>query len=454
MEYTIDQQKALKSMLEWVEKPIENKLDYLYTLNGAAGTGKTTIIKAFLEQINIPNSKIAVTAPTHKAKKVIQAATDFKSHTIQKLLGLRPDTQMDKFDVNNPVFNPIAEDIIQFFKIVIIDESSMLPSDAFNLLVDKAVDYKIRILFLGDSYQLPPINEIISRVFKDVKNQSTLTTVVRQSVDNPMSDILVLLRQDIDNGTNIGIEALLKQQHNIIGDKGFKCLDNVAFGDKMLEFYFDSEYEFNKDYIKFLSYTNDSVESWSKALRNRLLKEKANNLLNVGEILMSYSTIADNTYSLIIENSEDYVVDAIEEGFSSCGIKGIFTTLRNSRNVTKTVFIVTDIEHYKNIILPKLHLAQTKKYWRQFYAFKEEHLLMQNVLKDDKLPVNKWGNLISKKDLYYGYGCTTHKSQGSTYDNVAINLKNILGNQDQSERARLVYVALSRTRNINLILSI
>lgn len=465
MVYTDDQIKALADMLEWSDKPITSTADLLYTLNGAAGTGKTTIVRAFLEGLNLRPSRIAVTAPTHKAKKVIQDATDYNSQTIQKLLGLRPDVNMDDFDINKPVFNPLAEDEIQFYKYVIIDESSMLNKEAFKLICEKAIEYKVKVVFLGDAYQLPPINESISKVFSDVPNKSTLTTNVRQATDNPMVEILLLLRDDIKNGTDKGIRKLTSTGSFTKEEQGFKCLSNkpldgfgvTTFEQELMMFYFSSEYSVDKNHIKYLSYTNTSIEQWSSMIRQRMLKENANKILNVGEILTGYnSVIADRTNLLIIENSEDYTITDIVAGESPFKIQGYHTTLENSRGSERTVFIVdhTDIDLFRQICIEKLNFAKTRRgyAWKQFYNFKNHHLLLESVAKNPNQPIGKWGNLLCKKDLYYGYGCTVHKSQGSTYENVAINLVNLYQNRDASERARLIYVALSRAKNMNLIL--
>ena len=59
------------------------------------------------------------------------------------------------------------------------------------------------------------------------------------------------------------------------------------------------------------------------------------------------------------------------------------------------------------------------------------------------------------KDIDYGYAMTTHKTQGSTFDNVAIDLTNIVFLQtrfgrkevDIDIRNKLIYVALSRAKN-------
>lgn len=457
MKWTQDQTNALAGMLEWSKKPIKEETDLLYTLDGAAGTGKTTIVREFLNQTDIRKSKIAVTAPTHKAKKVIQVATDFRAETIQKLLGLRPDINIEAFDSNNPIFNPIGENEIGFYSVVIIDESSMLNKAAYELITELAFKYDVRILFLGDAFQLPPVNETISKVFSHVPNKSTLTTVVRQSEDNPMSDILKMLRVDVQYGTDNGIKELINRQKEKLGEKGFKVLSSGDFSDNLLEYYCDSEYALNTDYVKFLSYTNENIELWSSALRKRLLKEEADNILNIGEYLIGYSSITDRrTNTLIIENSEDYIVTNVTTGTSEEGVVGLDVSLENSKGNTRHVFIVTDIASFKAKALPLYRTAKKKRgyAWVQYYRFKDKHLLLENVAIDPKKSIKAWGNLLAKKDLYYGYGCTVHKSQGSTYENVALNLKDLYKQADISERARLIYVALSRSKNMNLILAL
>jgi ATP-dependent exoDNAse (exonuclease V) alpha subunit len=50
-------------------------------------------------------------------------------------------------------------------------------------------------------------------------------------------------------------------------------------------------------------------------------------------------------------------------------------------------------------------------------------------------------------DLRPTYACTVHKSQGSTYDNVFIDLYSIGKNNKPNEVARLLYVAVTRASN-------
>lgn len=457
---TKDQIAALELMKTWYEQDKE----LFCTVNGAAGTGKTTITKEFIQSLGLLPSKIAVSAPTHKAKKVIQKITGYTGTTIQKLLGLRPNTDIEKFDINRPQFDPLGKDEIQYYTIILLDESSMVNASIYTLLKKKAKRYGVKVLFLGDEYQLPPIGETISKVFSDVVFKATLTTVVRQGNDNPMSIALVKLREDVINGTQTGIDYILSLKKDVVNNKGFKCLPKEkdenfgeeTFGNQVLQHYFSTEYGVNTDFMKFIAYTNESVELWSNAFRRKLLGKDADTFINVGESLLGYSSIINKkTNNLIIENSEEYRVTDTQEGDSPLGIQGMYVDIESEDSGSRRVFIVdpSNTDLFKQICTEKLNTAKNLGggYWRSFYAFKESHLLLHNVYKDDTKPKKYW-NLLCKKDVYYNYGVTVHKSQGSTYDNVAINLTNLFTNHKPAERARLLYVAFSRAKDLNLIL--
>ena len=96
-----EQYDAIKKIRDWLKNG-----QTFFTLAGYAGTGKSTCIKKILDEYH---GDIVVSAPTHKAKKVIMNMTDIEGQTLHSLLGLRPDVDLDNFNPNNPEFNPIAE---------------------------------------------------------------------------------------------------------------------------------------------------------------------------------------------------------------------------------------------------------------------------------------------------------------------------------------------------------
>ncbi len=148
-----DQEKALIALETWLYGSFKNKDDGIFfKLTGSAGTGKTTLLDSLLKRLHKPYSKwrVCVCAPTHKAKKVIKQKTNWEnSETLQALLGLKLDTNMEEFDPNNPTFNQIGDRKIKDYDLVIIDESSMINSELYITICDCAKSTGTKILFVG-----------------------------------------------------------------------------------------------------------------------------------------------------------------------------------------------------------------------------------------------------------------------------------------------------------------
>lgn len=135
-------------------------------LMGAAGTGKSTLIKALCRVPGVQEGGVLLLAPTGKARVRLEQASGMpgKGRTIaQFLLGLkRYDGSTGRYFVNPEA--PRANG----HKTVVVDESSMLTEDQLAALVDglEGVD---RLILVGDPKQLPPIGA--GRPFVDIVNE-------------------------------------------------------------------------------------------------------------------------------------------------------------------------------------------------------------------------------------------------------------------------------------------
>jgi ATP-dependent exoDNAse (exonuclease V) alpha subunit len=456
-----DQQKGLEALLLWCEttKGARTPESLLFALTGSAGTGKTTLLGAFLNSIYkyYRKHRVCICAPTHKAKKIIQSKTKWESsETLQALLGLKLETNLEDFDVNNPVFNPIGDRKIRDYDLVVIDESSMVNEDLYNLVVECATQSGTHVLFTGDTMQLNPVKEIaVSPALITPLNKYHLTQVIRQADTNPLLIVLEMLREDIQNGTNNYIDYLNKNKSQI-NDKGegYEVLEGNKFAETVKEVFNSDNFKTDKNYCRYIAWTNQSIMDTNRHIRKHVFNHQVP--LVVGDLLLSYKTLtAGKNGDTLMVNSDDYIIESIEETMNqefdlkiySCIVRGIDTGSKTRLN-----FLIPEVNNYANFVEIHDKLIDKAKYggggkkWVPFFKFREQFILLETLLRDPKVSATKY-NTITKKDIDFGYGITIHKSQGSTYNTVFVNGKDINKNINETERKRLWYVALSRTSN-------
>ena len=118
-------------------------------ISGYAGTGKSTLVKFIVAALpNIdPDEDVIYTSFTGKATQVLQKKGNKNVSTLHKLLF----ESIPKPD--GTFFRKPVESIP--YKIVIVDECSMVPKE----LLQRLIKYNVHIICLGDPGQLPPINK-------------------------------------------------------------------------------------------------------------------------------------------------------------------------------------------------------------------------------------------------------------------------------------------------------
>ncbi len=443
------QTAALAKMDSWLDV----KGDYFFTLSGFAGTGKTTCVFELIRLFYARGGwrRMAVSAPTHKARKVIGRATKEDAFTIQKLLGLRPNTELENYNINRPQFDEMAPKEISGLKLLVIDEASMLNESLFTLIVKEATSYRVKVLFMGDQAQLPPVNESISKIFTDVANTAHLTKVERQKGSNPLMGVYDLIRSDIKSPVDLFEH---RSTVNELGEGIVFYSGQKDFESHVLPLFASDKYKEDPDYVKMIVYSNASVQAWNRQIRNFIYNNPSDPLL-VGDILFAYNTVTMDKTEVLIENSSDYKVEGIEDAVTVDGIecwrvqlKSVDENLKSEICVVKPSGIVPFLAKFNRLHTTAISTKgpHRKFAWRNYYDFKNQHLLMEDI-KDGN------GQLVVKKDIDYGYAITTHKSQGSTYVNIAVSENNLDTNKNSEERNKLKYVAFSRPTTKAIIYS-
>ena len=446
MKFTTGQLNAIDVVSNFIATPYMLGDNDILTLTGPAGSGKSTIVKEIIKRSTIRS--VAVSAPTHQAKTVINKMTGYPGETIQALLGLRPNTNMDDFDPTNVMFMPQGVERISEYKLVIIDECSMIGDYIDKLIHKLSKEYKVKILFIGDRYQLPPVEKgsvgkKISRTFTKYP-QVELTEIVRQDESNPVNELIHLAREDVINGTDF-LMPRLKTIVDTFNDKGegFMLRKGQDYIEKIVELYKAPNAKVDPYDTKLLAFDNATVSSVNGFLRNRVNPSK--DTIAVGDIIKGYSTVGQETdvppyFKSHIRNSEDYIIK---------------TVVAKPFKIVKGTYVLYECEVIgSNQLLYMLHPDSKEEFeaelvkrhtngvqfkaWKPFYDFKNKILINYEVF-------NNYNDKVSKKDYDYGYCQTTHKSQGSTYTNVGIYLPSFRKCFDPFTRRSLLYVALTRT---------
>lgn len=162
--YTLNQgqQEAFDGLRNAILR--KDHLDYRqFLLNGYAGTGKTFVMNRIVEAVKdiAPYINFGMTAPTHKAVKVLKKNSELKNRldfgTIHSFLGLKQvlieQRDGSYIETYKPDFS--ARRRIDGIRVLIIDESSMLADELFEHLQNELRSNSDLIIIYMGKQSLP-----------------------------------------------------------------------------------------------------------------------------------------------------------------------------------------------------------------------------------------------------------------------------------------------------------
>ena len=461
--FTKDQVKAYNGLIDFINKPYDEN-DSRRALIGAAGTGKTYLVKALIENCSLSYSLIGLSAPTHKACRVLNESINLpnlKSNTLQSDLGLKLNFNIDNFDINRPPFDPRGRIKIGDYSLYIVDEASMIPQGLKIFLENTCKSNQCKIIYIGDATQLAPVGELYSSAFKGVTSY-TLNEIVRQNEDNPIRPLLDMLRYDVNHKTFSFLNYIIRNKSKFNDDNtmGYAVCTPNEFQQMVYNNFSDEELTQNTDYAKIIAFTNNCVSNWNKFIRHIIIKDAEKSVITVNDLILSYTTIVNQFNSCVIKNSEDYILkEVVNYTHPKYDIKGFLVKFIaiHGGTTTSPLFVIdhadpNSIMNYINTSNRMINEAKTasssirSNKWKEFYEFKETCLLLADIIKPN-------GDILFKRDLDYGFALTAHKSQGSTFDTVLVDVNDIVYNKygqpysNAEEINRRLYVACSRAKN-------
>lgn len=383
------------------------------------------MIKALLESINKEykllkmllcenpekqDFNITVTATTNKAVAVLCELTNNPDiRTVHSTLGLTLKKN----------FHTGKEDLITTNRwcvlpntILIIDEASMLDQTTFDYM-KATLTGKSKAVLIGDIFQLAPVKQKKSAIESMIGKvpTATMNKVLRHS--GPILETATAFRKVVQTGIFKDI---------LLSDKVIH-VNGITFKDEIETAFLSPQYSSNT--AKILAWSNDRVQEYNTHLRKI---KGLSTQFQLGERVVTNNPIISQGRMIPIDTEVN--ITSVGESIKIGGVKGreveingkinafLPDNYKDAKDLMKYIAKKAKSEQMKN----KPH--ECKRLWVQYFDIKDTWL-----------------------DLRSQYASTVHKAQGSSYDEVFIDLWDIGRCNIASDVARLLYVAISRAKN-------
>lgn len=481
-ELTESQQAAIRSFREFLKGGSQ-----VCMLKGAAGTGKTTLVSEFIKILETEKRGCSLFAPTGRAAYIIGFKTGHSASTIHRgIYGIsnlkstsRNKEEEDdgslhmRFGLKTNNDSPGA--------VYIVDEASMVSdsfseSEAFSFgsgcLLSDLFEFARgrKIVFVGDSAQLPPVGmdcspalnkEYIEAKFGCDVTEMVLREVVRQSSEGVILSNASKIRESIEKKSFIEFRL----------DKGS---DSESEDINLLNPYF--RISPNRPSVKsaIIAYSNRQALDYNLAIRRHYYGADAPRLKE-GDLLMicrnnyayEYELFNGNIVQVESCGPDDELIrrrvrvklgkeriETIDLAFRNATIKFAVNGKPASLNVVLLDNFLDDksgsvggllaralIVDFNNRLPQELKARMGEI--RRLMSSKDVLTPEQQTLCDsyNKLLLNDryYNALICK----YGYAMTCHKAQGGEWDNVFVDMCRFGGTANENY-FRWAYTALTR----------
>ena len=323
-----EQQQALIDVIEFTKDP--NKIDW--TIEGKAGTGKTTIIglleRYLKKKLNNRNFTVAYAAPTNSAAAYLALTTaKLGNTTLPATVNSSTREPLDDTD-GGPDFNfeftfKITS-LLKDFKnrLYIVDESSMLSNVDIETLKEAASSFDVKLIFMGDAAQIPYVGKTVKKekgkdpepkhlasIFSGTnKNKSILTTVYRQK-EGPHLDLLS--RMHTDTGY---------VERSVPDHKTIKFQKEEKWQSEYLKD-FKEDNDTQKEDTVIIAYTNERVKQLNELVRKKLGKPT---ITKVGDKVIGYIGYQNKQLTNSdFTNAIKYTITDIQDDSGFQGVKVI-----------------------------------------------------------------------------------------------------------------------------------
>lgn len=442
---TLRQEVVLQQLSQFI---LENNNDKVFLLKGFAGTGKTTIIGTIVTNLWHAQQKFVLMAPTGRAAKVITNYSKSTAFTIHKKIyfpkkqkggGVSFTLQPNKH--RNTLF--------------IVDEASMIPDTPADSklfengsLLDDLMTYvysghKCKLLLIGDTAQLPPVNLALSPAL----DPDTLALHYNKEVQSIELD--EVMRQAQDSGVLFNATLIREQLasfyfENFAFQVGpYKDIVRLVDGYEIQEAINDAYDCYGTEETTIIVRSNKRANLYNQQIRSRILFNE--NELAPGDLLMvvknNYFWIKATSEAGFIANGDTIEVleiFAIKElyGFRFAEVK-VKMVDYPSMKPFETVLLLNTIDAET----PALSYEDSNKLYQEVMLDYQNE--SSNYKKFLKVKSNPYFNALQVK---FSYAITCHKSQGGQWETVFIEQPYLPSGIDK-DYLRWLYTAVTRAKS-------
>jgi len=423
-----------------------NNNNEIFVLKGYAGTGKTTVISTIVNNLAEINKKYVLLAPTGRAAKVIANYSQKPAFTIHKKIyfpkksggGVSFTLQQNKH--KNTFF--------------IVDEASMI-SDTNSesklyengSLLDDLISYvysgtNCKMILLGDTAQLPPVNLDISPAL----NTDTLSMNYDKEVPNIELD--EVMRQEEDSGILYNATQLRDLLKDDLFDTfkfslhGFKDIVRLSDGYDIQDAINSAYSNYSIEDTAFIVRSNKRANQYNQQIRTRILDKESE--LSAGDFLM------------VVKNNYFWLKETDEAGFIANGdiieVLEIFG-IQELYNFKFAKVKIRMVDYPKQIPFETVLLLDTITSESPSLTYEQSNMLYQEVMKDyenetqyRKFQLVKQNEYFNALQVKFSYAITCHKSQGGQWNTVFIE-QPYLPDGINRDYIRWLYTAITRAKD-------
>jgi exodeoxyribonuclease-5 len=442
-EPTQDQVKVIDLLGDYL---FQKEQDHVFILRGYAGTGKTTLTAAVVKALRDVKMNAVLMAPTGRAAKVLASYSKKRANTIHRSIyfftgdgqGNMKIKMMENKSVNT---------------LFIVDESSMIPDVQVNSgdavfnrdILEDLLRYvyeaeNCKILFIGDTAQLPPVGLDISPALNPDYLRSSygfysmsyeMKEVLRQSADSGI----------LENATHLRNKLTLRSfDLPFFNVNPYQDIVNLPGNEleELLHTYFGSDVG-NESVV--ITRSNKRANIYNQEIRRR--------------ILFRENQIERQDKLMIVKNNYFWLPEESKAGFIANGDTIEIVSINSYQNMYGFQFadITMRMLDYPNepdydvkIMLDTIMLETPA------LPYPEQRTLFDKVMEDYSDIRSKRKRIEAvKKDPYFNalqvkfaYALTCHKTQGGQWPNVFVDQGYFVDDMLNEDYLRWMYTALTR----------